>query len=64
VDLQGRSMKAQMREANRQNARHTVIVGQDEMAESRAMVRAMETGVQENVPFSDLALYFQQPLPV
>jgi histidyl-tRNA synthetase len=31
-DFAGRSMRAQMREANRQNARFVLIVGEDELA--------------------------------
>ncbi len=54
IDLKGRSMKAQMREANRQNARFAVIVGQDELAAGEAQVKNMQAGEQKNVPFSDL----------
>ena len=54
LDLKGRSMKAQMREANRQNAPYTLIVGKDELAAETAQVKSMETGEQIAVPFSEL----------
>lgn len=56
TDLLSRSMKAQMREANRLSARYAVIVGSDEMAAREAMVRDMAGAEQERVPFDDLAL--------
>ncbi|MEM6645449.1 MAG: histidine--tRNA ligase [Bacteroidota bacterium] len=56
-DLKGRSMKAQMREANRQNAPFTAIIGQDELAAGEAQVKRMATGEQEAVAFSALAAY-------
>lgn len=58
-DLKGRSMKAQMREANRQNAPITVIVGQDELAAGRAQVKTMSTGEQAEIAFPDLAAFLR-----
>ncbi|ARA91847.1 histidine--tRNA ligase [Rhodothermaceae bacterium RA] len=55
LDLKGRSMKAQMREANRQRARYTVIVGKDELAARQAQVKHMESGEQVAVAFDALA---------
>lgn len=54
TDLAGRSMKAQLREANRMGARTVVIVGSDELAASRAAVRHMAAGTQEDVAFDVL----------
>lgn len=53
-DLQGRSMKAQMRDANRHGASKVVIVGDDELTSGKAIVRQMETGDQETAPFDGL----------
>lgn len=55
LDLKGRSMKAQMREANRQSAAFAVIIGDNELAAERAQVKRMDTGDQVEVPFSELA---------
>ena len=55
LDLRGRSMKAQMREANRQQARRVVIVGSDELERGEAAVRDMASGEQESVALERLA---------
>jgi histidyl-tRNA synthetase len=54
-DLSGRSMKAQMREANRQQARQVIIVGDDELASGIAQVKDMDQSTQRSVPFDQLA---------
>lgn len=54
-DLKGKSLKAQMREADRQQAPFTVIVGQDELVGGQAQVKQMATGEQQTVPFDELA---------
>lgn len=53
-DLKGRSLKAQMKEANRQNAPYALIIGGNELEAEEATVKEMETGEQENVSFTDL----------
>ena len=53
-DLKGRSMKAQMREANRQAAPFAIIIGDNELAAGRAQVKRMDTGEQFEVAFADL----------
>lgn len=55
LDLKGRSMKAQMREANRQNARYAVIVGKDELQSGVVQLKEMHTGEQIEVRDSELA---------
>jgi len=57
-DLKGRSMKAQMREANRQRARYTVIVGKDELDGGVVQVKNMGSGEQCTVGVDDLTAYF------
>ncbi len=53
-DLLGRSMKAQMKEANRQQARRAVLVGSDELAAGEATVRDLDSSEQRRVPFHAL----------
>ncbi len=53
-DLKGRSLKAQMKEANRQNAPYTMIIGGNELEAGAATVKEMESGAQEEVGFSEL----------
>ncbi|MEE9288183.1 MAG: histidine--tRNA ligase [Bacteroidota bacterium] len=51
LDLLRRSLKAQMKEADRQKAKFVVIVGQKELNERRATLRDMKSGAQEVVEF-------------
>jgi histidyl-tRNA synthetase len=57
LDLKGRSLKAQMREANRQAADYTLIIGGNELEAEAATVKEMESGEQVEVSFDDLADY-------
>jgi len=47
-------MKAQMREANRQQARFVAIVGDDELAAGVVQLKEMETGEQRAVRLEDI----------
>ena len=53
-DLKGRSLKAQMREANRKQTKQAIIVGERELKEGKAVVKDMESGAQEEVPLESL----------
>ncbi len=57
LDLKGRSLKAQMKEANRQNADYSLIIGGNELDAEEATVKEMESGEQTDVPFDDLTEY-------
>ena len=57
-DLAGRSLKATMREANRQQARYVVIAGESEMQTRMATVKNMGQGTQESMAFDALIGYF------
>lgn len=52
TDLQRRSLKAQMREANRQKARYVAILGESERKNGAVQLKAMETGAQSEVSFA------------
>ena len=49
TDFQGRSMKAQMKAANRSNAPATVIFGPDELSKGFCTLKMMESGEQREV---------------
>jgi histidyl-tRNA synthetase len=53
-DLLRRSMKAQMREANRRGAKLVVIAGENELAAREAQVKDMRGGAQRGIPFDAL----------
>ena len=59
VDYAQRSLKAQMKEANRQAAWFTLILGDDELASGAAPVRDMRAGTQEAVALETVIPYFQ-----
>ena len=50
MDHSGRSLKAQMKQAGRVNAAHTLIIGDNELQQQEAILRNMETREQETVP--------------
>ncbi len=52
-DFVGRSMRAQMREANRQNASFALIVGETELEENSLAVKNMQEGTQEVLPIAE-----------
>lgn len=54
LDVLGRSMKAQMREANRRGSRLVVIVGSNEMEQKTAVVKVMVNGNQQSIPFDTI----------
>lgn len=55
MDYQARSLKAQMRAADRAGARYAVILADEELAQSCAAVKPLrDGGEQRNVPLADL----------
>lgn len=60
LDLRGRSLKSQMKEANRQRAEYTLIIGGNELEAGGAQVKHMESGEQEEVAFDNLVAYLQR----
>ena len=55
TDLLNRSVKAQMKYADKINAKHTAILGETELANALAQIKNMETGEQQAVSFADFA---------
>ncbi len=54
MDYLSRSVKAQMREANRMNARFVLFVGGEEFEKGSVVLKDMETGEQQELPAKDL----------
>jgi histidyl-tRNA synthetase len=54
LDLMGRSMKGQMKDAARSGARYAVILGDEELAERVATLKDLASEEQRKVPFEDL----------
>lgn len=53
LDLLARSLKAQLREASRMNAKYAVILGPDEWAKGRVTIRHLGESSQEEVTLDD-----------
>ncbi len=54
ADFLARSLKAQMREADRQQAKFVLVVGQQELNSGRAILKNMKTGDQKEIPLDEL----------
>jgi histidyl-tRNA synthetase len=54
MDYKGRSMKAQMKDADRENARYAIIVGDHELESERFTFRDMKNSEEEALPFSKI----------
>ena len=57
ADYQGRSLKAQFKQANKLGAQLCVVLGSDEVAKGVATVRNMQTHDQVEVPLAELATF-------
>jgi histidyl-tRNA synthetase len=54
IDYEGRSLKAQMRRADKLGVRYVLIVGEDEQRSGQAILRDMEEKKQEEIPLSSI----------
>jgi histidyl-tRNA synthetase len=54
IEMGAKSLKAQMKRANRIGADHVLIVGEDELAQGAAILRDMHTKAQQEVPLDNL----------
>ncbi|MBQ7032544.1 MAG: histidine--tRNA ligase [Clostridia bacterium] len=53
-DVAGRSLKAQMKNADREGAAFSLVLGEDEVRSGEAQLKNMETGEKETVSLSDI----------
>ncbi len=59
-DYLKRSVKAQMKYADKIGAKYTMVLGDDEINTKKANIKNMATGEQENIDFSDIADFLLQ----
>jgi len=57
LDLLNRSLKAQMREANKRGARLAIIIGENELQKDVAILKDMAKGEQIELPLSEITEY-------
>jgi histidyl-tRNA synthetase len=60
MDLEGRSLKAQMSLAARLQADCVIIIGDQELADAKAQVRDMAAAQQQSIAFADLVDHLQK----
>lgn len=60
MDYIGRSIKAQMKDADRENARHVIIVGGNELAEGKFTLRNMKASEEDAYTFEEILNRLQQ----
>jgi histidyl-tRNA synthetase len=53
MDYEGKSLKAQMRRANKLGSRYVLIIGEEELEKGRAILRDMEKKVQEEISLNE-----------
>ena len=54
MDFAGRSMKAQMKQANKANAKFTIILGEDELQANSIVLKNMNESTQETISIDEL----------
>jgi histidyl-tRNA synthetase len=54
VDVDGKALKSQMKQADRSGARYAIIIGDDELSAGTATVKDLQDGSQRNVPVGAL----------
>ncbi|MFH1362056.1 MAG: His/Gly/Thr/Pro-type tRNA ligase C-terminal domain-containing protein, partial [bacterium] len=54
MDYLGRSLKAQMKAANRLGAKFVYIIGEDEIAKKSGILKEMKTSEQREIPLGSL----------
>lgn len=60
TDYLSKSIKAQMKTADKAGAKYAIIVGDDELAQNMAVVRNMSESSQENVPLNEVIDYIKR----
>ena len=59
TDFMDRSVRAQMKYANKLGARNTLILGGDELASGKGRIKNMATGEQTDIVLDDIEAYFR-----
>ena len=54
LDYEGKSLRSQMRRADKLKARYALILGEEELKKGKAVLRNMETKSQEEIPMANL----------
>ncbi|HYE10454.1 MAG TPA: His/Gly/Thr/Pro-type tRNA ligase C-terminal domain-containing protein, partial [Patescibacteria group bacterium] len=58
-DYMARSLKAQMKYANKMNAKFVTVIGEDEISNNKIKIKNMGNGFEEEIPLNHLLEYMQ-----
>ena len=58
-DLLRRSLKSQMKDANRLNVSYTIIIGDEEVENKQVVIKDMKSGNQDYIKFDRIKSYFR-----
>ncbi len=61
LDFSGGSLKSQLRQANRLNARHVLIVGEDELASGRYLLKDLSDSSQRQLEPAEIIRHLKTP---
>jgi histidyl-tRNA synthetase len=61
-DYLGRSVKAQLRDAHRQNTKIVLFIGDNEIENKTFSLKDMESGIQSDIGFDDIEKYLKKNL--
>jgi histidyl-tRNA synthetase len=62
MDVTGRSLKAQMKFADKLDARYTLVLGDEELQTGRANLKNMHDGTEEPMRLDNFALQFENKI--
>lgn len=57
IDYEGKSLKSQMRRSDKFNSRFTLIIGEEELAKGRVILKDMDSGGQEETELIDTLIF-------
>ncbi len=60
IDFEGKSVKSQMRQANRARARFTCVVGESELQTGQFILKRMSDGTQATLPRNEIGEYLRK----
>ena len=59
-DYLNRKIKGQMKQADRLNAKYTIVIGDQELENNSIVIKNMTTGESENIQLDQLINYFKK----
>ncbi|HNR65628.1 MAG TPA: His/Gly/Thr/Pro-type tRNA ligase C-terminal domain-containing protein, partial [Atribacterota bacterium] len=60
MDFLGKSLKSQMRTANKLQVPYVLILGSEELKENKVTIKDMVNGVQEEISLNDILAYLKK----